>query len=168
MYYFIVLLRIIEAPLIFIWPLPAIILSVFLDIIDADFACKVISKDEYEQIDKNLDFWWYANIIIYSFSNFPQYKLFLFVLFIFRFIGQALFSISNKRIFLMCFPNFFEWIFFLIFFGSNYLPVLSNNNIFYYLIGAIIIVKIFQEWFLHIADLSLKEIMFGIKRDWKR
>lgn len=168
MYYFVILLRILVAPLIFIWPLPAIILSVFLDIIDADFAYTVISKDKYEQIDKNLDFWWFIMIMIYSYSNYPQYKLFLFTLFIFRFIGQALFSISNKRIFLMYFPNFFEWSFFLIFLGVNYFPSLINNNIFYLLLGVIAVIKIIQEWFLHIADFSFKEIVFKSKRNWKK
>lgn len=168
MYYFIVILRILAAPLIFIWPLPAIILSVFLDIIDADFAYKVISKDKYEQIDKNLDFWWFTVVMTYSYINYPQYKLFLFTLFVFRFIGQALFSISNKRIFLMYFPNFFEWVFFLIFLGINYFPNLINNGIFYFLLGVIMVVKLLHEWFLHIADLSIKEIVLKSKRNWKK
>lgn len=168
MYYFIFVLRIFTAPLIFIWPLPAIILSVFLDIIDADFAYTVISKDKYEQIDKNLDFWWFINIMGYSYINYPQYKLIIFILFIFRFIGQALFSITNKRIFLMYFPNFFEWIFFLIFFGTNYFSNLINSNIIYVLVGVIVVVKILQEWFLHIADLSIREIVFKSKRNWRK
>lgn len=168
MYFFIIALRILAAPLIFIWPLPAIILSVFLDIIDADFAYKVVSKKKYEQIDKNLDFWWFVNIMFYAYSNFPQYKLILFGLFIYRFVGQALFAITDKRIFLMYFPNFFEWIFFLIFFGSNYWPVLINNKIFYALLGLIVVVKIAQEWFLHIADLSLRQIIFKFDRKWQK
>ena len=166
MYYLVVLLRIIAAPLVFISPLIAIILSVFLDIIDGDLACLVISKNKYEEIDKNLDFWWFANIMIYSYSHYPQYKLFLFALFIFRFIGQALFAVSYKRIFLMYFPNFFEWSFFLIFLGVNYFPIVINSRLFYLNLGMIFILKIFQEWFIHVADLSVKEILSGKKRNW--
>ncbi|MFA6532547.1 MAG: hypothetical protein WCT22_00940 [Patescibacteria group bacterium] len=168
MYYFAVLLRIIIAPLIFIWPLPAIILSVFLDLIDADFAHKVISKKLYELIDKNLDLWWFINIIIYSYFNYPDYKIYLLILFTYRLIGQLIYYFSKNREVLLFFPNFFEWVFILIFLGKNYFPSILQGKTYFLISMAIFSVKIFQEWFLHVADLSIREDFLKIKRDWKK
>jgi len=168
MYYLIFILRILVAPLIFVWPLLSIILSVFLDLIDADFAYKLISKKLYEIVDKNLDLWWFANIMIYAYINYPDYRIYLLILFIYRFIGQLIYYVSKNRKILIFFPNFFEWIFFLIFFGKNFDPSILNGQKYYLFLITIFITKIFHEWFLHVADLSIREDFFKIKRDWKK
>lgn len=167
-YFFIIFFRLLSAPLIFISPLSAIILSVFLDIIDADFAYQVISKKKYELIDKNLDLWWFINIMIYSALNFPDYKIYLLFLFIFRAIGQLIYYLTNSRRILIFFPNFFEWIFFLIFIGKNYFPIILTTQNYILISLSIVIIKIIQEWFLHVADLSIKEIVFKTKRYWQK
>jgi len=168
MYYFVVLLRILVAPLIFIWPLTSIILSVFFDLIDADFAHKVTSKKLYQIIDKNLDLWWFINIMTYSYINYPDYKIYLLILFVYRFIGQLIYYVSGKREVLIFFPNFFEWVFFLIFLGKNYYPSVIVGQTFYLILLVIFFVKIFQEWFLHVADLSIREDFFKSKRNWRK
>ena len=168
MYYFVVLLRILVAPLIFIWPLLSIIVSFFLDLIDADFAHKVVSKKLYQIIDKNLDLWWFINIMIYSYTNYPDYKIYLLILFIYRVLGQLIYYVSGNRGVFLFFPNFFEWVFFLIFLGKNYYPSIIAGQTFYLILLAIFFVKIFQEWFLHVADLSIREDFFGKKRSWKK
>lgn len=168
MYYFVVLLRILVAPLIFIWPLTAIILSVFLDLIDADFAHKVISKKLYEIVDKNLDLWWFINIMIYSYINYPDYKIYLLIFFIYRVVGQLIYYVSGNRKILLLFPNFFEWVFFLIFLGKNYYPSIITGQTFYLILLVIFFVKIFHEWFLHVADLSIREDFFKSKRNWRK
>lgn len=168
MYYLVILLRIFVAPLIFIWPLPAIILSVFLDLIDADFAHKIISKKLYQLIDKNLDLWWFINIIIYSYFNYPDYKIYLLILFIYRLIGQLIYYFSRNRAVLLFFPNFFEWVFILIFFGKNYYPLILNRGTYLTISLIVFIIKIIQEWFLHVADLSIREDFLKIKRQWKK
>ena len=169
MYYFIVLLRILAAPLIFILPLQSIILSVFLDLFDAEFAHKVVSKKKYELIDKNIDLWFYINIMIYSYLNYPDYKVSLFILFIYRFIGQVIYYLGKNRRILLFFPNFFEGMFILIFLGKNYHPSIITGQTFYLILFIIFIIKIFQEWFLHIADLSIREDFLKIKkRSWRK
>ncbi len=168
MYYFVILLRIFTAPLIFIWPLLSIILSVFLDLIDADFAHKVVSKKLYQLFDKNLDLWWFINIIIYSYFNFPDYKIYLLILFVYRLIGQLIYYLSRNRGVLLFFPNFFEWVFILIFIGKNYYPSILKGETFNLIILIIFIVKIFQEWFLHVANLSIREDLLKSKREWKK
>lgn len=168
MYYFVVILRILVAPSIFVWPLLSIILSVFLDLIDADFAHKIMSKKLYQLIDKNLDLWWFINIIIYVFINIPEYKIYLLFLFIYRLIGQLIYYFSKNRKVLLFFPNFFEWVFILIFFGKNYFPSILEGKIYVLILIIIFIVKIFQEWFLHTANLSIREDFLKIKRSWKK
>lgn len=168
MYYFVVLLRILVAPLIFIWPLLSIIVSFFLDLIDGDFAYKVVSKKLYQIIDKNLDLWWFINIMIYSYINYPDYKIYLLILFIYRVVGQLIYYVSGNRKILLLFPNFFGWVFFLIFLGKNYYPLIITGQTFYLILLVIFFVKIFHEWFLHVANLSIREDFFKSKRNWRK
>lgn len=168
MYYFIFILRILVAPLIFIWPLLSIIVSFFLDLIDGDFAYKVVSKKLYQIIDKNLDLWWFINIMIYSYINYPDYKIYLLILFIYRVVGQLIYYVSGNRKILLLFPNFFEWVFFLIFLGKNYYPSIITGQTFYLILLVIFFVKIFHEWFLHVANLSIREDFFKSKRNWRK
>lgn len=171
MYYFVVLLRILVAPLIFIWPLTAIILSFFLDIIDIEFASrKVLTLSEYEKYDKALDLWWYFNVIAFSWFYLPDYKFLLLILFIFRITGSIIFFLKNDRRIFFIFPNFFENIFFLIFFSLNFkqLNFLLDKKCFLFSISIAIILKIFQEWWVHIAQISIPEYFFGKKRRWRK
>ena len=92
MYYFVILSRILVAPLIFIWPLLAIILSFFLDIIDIEFASRgALTLEKYERYDKALDLWWYFNVMIFSWFQLPNYRYILLILFIFRTVGENIF-----------------------------------------------------------------------------
>jgi hypothetical protein len=171
MYYFIIFLRIIAAPLIFIWPLPAIILSFFLDIIDIEFASRnVLTLKEYERYDKALDLWWYLNVMIFSWFYLPNFKLFLLTLFIYRIIGNIIFFFKNDRRIFFLFPNLFESIFLLIFFSLNFtqLNFLLDENYFLFSLLTVTILKILQEWWIHIAQISIPERFFGKKRNWKK
>lgn len=171
LYYFVVLLRILSAPLIFIWPLLSIILSFFLDIIDIEFASrKVLTLDEYEKQDKILDLWWYLNSVIFGWFHLPYYRFLLLILFIFRAIGEVIFIIKNDRKVFFLFPNFFENIFFLIFFSVYFkqLNFLLNSQFIFFSLSVAIIAKIFQEWWIHIALISIPEHFFGKKRKWRK
>ena len=169
--YFIVLLRIVSAPLIFIWPLLSIILSFFLDVIDIEFASrKVLTLSEYERYDKALDLWWYFNVMIFSWFQLPNYRYILLILFIFRTVGENIFFIKNDRRIFFLFPNFFENIFFLIFFSIYFrqLNFLLDKKFVFFSLSVVIIEKIFQEWWVHIAKISIPEHFFGKKRQWKK
>lgn len=171
LFYTVVILRLISAPIIFIWPLQAIILSFFLDVIDIEFASyKVLTLPEYERYDKALDSWWYINIMAYSWFYLTNYKYLLLALFIFRIIGEIIFFVKNNRRVFFLFPNFFESIFFLIFFSSNFnqLNFLIDKNYFFISLLTVVIIKIFQEWWIHIAQISIPEDFFGKKRGWKK
>ena len=161
LYIFVVILRIIFAPLIFVWPLLSVIVSFFLDLIDADLAHYTITKDQYEINDKALDFWVYIFEMIYAWQNFSDFKWLLLVLFTWRFIGMIVFYITNNRKYFIIFENFFENIFFVLFFKIQIV------NIYITFILAFMI-KIFTEWFIHYADLSVREDIFKSKRKWTR
>lgn len=171
LYYFIIFLRIISAPLIFIWPLISIILSFFLDIIDIEFASRgVLTLSEYERSDKALDLWWYSNAMLFSWFSLPYYRLFLLTLFIFRIVGDAIFFLKNDRRILFLFPNFFENIFLLIFFSLYFkqLNFLLDKKYFFISLSIVVLLKILQEWWVHIAQISISEDFFGKKRKWKK
>ncbi|MFA6016643.1 MAG: hypothetical protein WC744_00985 [Patescibacteria group bacterium] len=171
LYFSIVILRVLSAPLIFVWPLPAIILSFFLDVIDIEFASrKVLTLSEYERYDKMLDLWWYFNAVIFSWLYLLDYKIILLILFVFRMIGNIIFIIKNDRKIFFAFPNFFENIFFLIFFSTYFkqLNFLLDKKYFYFSIAIVTVLKIFQEWWIHIARISIPEHFFGKKRNWRK
>lgn len=171
LYFFIVFLRIITAPLVFIWPLPAIILSFFLDSIDIEFASqKVLTLAEYERWDKALDLWWYLNAMIFGWFSFPYFKYFLLFLFVFRLIGDLIFFLKGDRRILFLFPNFFENVFLLISLSLFIKPLnfLLDGKYFLTSLTVVILLKIFQEWWIHVALISIPEKFFGIKRNWRK
>ena len=170
MYYFIVLLRILAAPLIFVWPLISVILSFFLDVIDIEFASRGgLTLDKYERWDKSLDLWWYFNAMIYGWFYLSYYKYLLLALFIFRLIGDIIFFFKNNRKIFIIFPNFFENFFFLFFFALYFrqLNFLLDKKHLLISLLMIILLKLFQEWWVHIAQISIPEFFFGKKRVWK-
>lgn len=170
-YYIVVFVRIVFAPLILVWPTLAIILSLFLDIIDADFAHHVITKKQYQIIDKLLDSWVYVFEMALAWTMLKDYRLFLLGLFVWRMAGLLLFLKFKKRSILLIFGNYFENVFFLLYFATVYKNlnvILSNNTYFYLAMAFIFISKAFQEWFIHVADLSIREDLFKSKRKWHR
>ena len=161
-YYLVLLVRVIFAPLIFIWPATSVIVSFLLDVVDGDIAPYTVSKERYQIIDKTIDSWVYIFEMIYAWINFEQFKFLLLGLFLWRMLGMILFYItSNRRIFVV-FGNYFENVFFVIFFGFTKPPV------FYFAVVFVSLIKFFQEWFIHVADLSVREDVFKLKRNWKK
>lgn len=160
-YYFIILLRIIFAPLILLWPLLSIIVSFFLDLIDADFAHYTVTRNQYQLIDKSLDFWVYIFEMVYAWYNFPDYKWLLLALFLWRLIGMIVYLVTKKRKYFIIFGNFFENIFYVLYFKVVVIDIPVTFTIAF-------LIKVFTEWFIHVADLSVREDFFKSKRKWKR
>jgi len=169
LYFFCVALRIILAPLIFLFPVPIVLTLFFLDAIDGELASKkVLTLEQYEKLDKALDFWQYTNEIAFAATNLKTYFPFLIILFIYRMIGEVMFFFKNNRKILVFFPNFFENVFLLIFLATYFkqLNFLITNNFYIYLI-IVCILKIIQEWWLHWKKLSTMEVFFHQKKNWK-
>lgn len=169
-YYLILTARVFLAPLILVWPTAAIILSFFLDVIDADFAYKVITKKQYQIIDKIVDSWVYIFELIIGWRMIGEFGVLLTALFVWRMIGLAVFLKFRKRHILLIFGNYFENIFFLLYFATVYKPLnflISTDIALYASIFAVVLAKAGQEWFIHVADLSIREDFFKSRRHWK-
>ncbi len=170
LYIFVLVLRFISAPLIFFWPWISVIVSFLLDIVDIEFASQgVTTLKEYEIIDKVFDLWWYIMSIAYSFFRLRQWFVFLLVLFLYRLVGDFIFFLKGERKILLFFPNFFENAFFLFFFSSYFsgLNFLISPNYLYWSLALIFAIKIFQEWWIHWAQISIPEDFLGKKRKWR-
>lgn len=155
--------RLISGLLIFIWPLPAIITSTLFDLVDAEFAAKArLNRHVYQLIDKTVDLYWLTLTLIYSYANLITYFNLLFILYLYRFTGQILFYFTKKRFFLFVFANYYENVFIVLFF-------FSHSSSVYLLLVLVMILKIIQEWFIHIAKLSIREDFLKLgKRRWKK
>ena len=170
-FYFLVIgLRVLMAPIIFVWPVLSVILSLILDLVDADFAHHVVSKNEYQLIDKTLDFWVYIFEITYAWIHFPKYIFLLFILLVWRFIGMMIFYLANNRKIFIIFANHFESLFYLVFFATyfqslNFLINSQRNLLIFFSI--LFVLRVFLEWFIHVADLSVREDFFRKKRRWQ-
>ena len=163
------ILRITLPLAIFRFPLFVIIAVTFLDDIDGDIASQgVFSKSRYQFIDKLIDNWWYLCVLVYSYFALNNFFVFLLALFIYRIVGLWLFLSSKKRHLLIFFPNFFENAFFLFFF-VNYFGwqiLITGSNLYYSLI-VVFILKLLQEYWLHVLKKSFVEDVFKFKwRKW--
>lgn len=102
------LIRFLAALYILINPLWGLIWSFVFDILDAQVLIHYlgIKRSEYHLWDKNVD--WFAYIT--EFLVAIQYGLYLpfFLLLFWRFAGQFMFMRTEKTIYFILFPNFFE------------------------------------------------------------
>ena len=151
LYWSITLARIAVVGLLFLNPLIAVVVSMFLDTVDAPAVFKVKHKwSFYTRYDKALDLWWYIFIVIYC-RNLFIYPVIL-ALFIFRAIGQvpAIFTTRHKILF--WFPNVLENFFVLyllvVYFWPQYLFYFVGWNVIIP-IGIAFLSKIPQEFILH-------------------
>lgn len=155
------IIRFVLAPLILIWPLQSVILSFFLDVIDGDFAPYLVTRKQYQDIDKALDFWVVIFEMIYAWEKIPEFKYFLLALLGLRLIGLIIFYITKKRWVFIIFSNYFEFVFLIAFLKIIFI------NLTVTLVVAFVL-KTFQEWFIHVAKLSFVEDILGKKRKWKK
>ena len=141
--YLVIGLRICTPLLIFIQPLLALGTSLVLDAIDGQLFFNAGYRwEQYNRVDKILDYWWYICIIIFFWSSALFIPALLF--FIFRSIGQALGIILKKEKIYVLFPNILEWFFLLsILFPSVTLGIQ---------IGISIIMAICVEFFIHVKN----------------
>jgi hypothetical protein len=168
-YYLIIVLRFITPFSIFEFPLFAIISSLFLDNIDTEFASRGIkTKTQNQLIDKIFDTWWYTVVLVYSYFSLNEYFWLLLILYLYRLIGAIVLWSRKDRSLLMLFPNMYENFFFLFFFATHFesLRFLIIGVNFYYSIFIIALAKLIQEYWLHVAQLSIREDIFKLKRNW--
>lgn len=114
------------------------------------------SENLYQKTDKITDTICYALLLIYILKNAnlsTNYNNLIILLFIYRLIGLYLFLINSNRVYLFYFPNFFLEIC-LGLMIIDYYPTLENFEI--TIISFIIVLKIIQEYFMHVRKIQIK------------
>lgn len=168
-YYFVLFLRSILPVFIFRYPFYVIIGVFFLDAIDVEFAAKrVLTKSRYQEIDKLMDNWWYIWALVYTYFYLGQYFIFLLILFCYRIMGAIIFYKKKDRRIFLIFPNFFENAFFLIFFCKYFSwNLLLQGKIIFISLSVVFLLKIVQEYWIHIVQKSIPEDVLKIyKHNW--
>jgi hypothetical protein len=157
------------------FPLPAILAALVIDAVDQTVFQTLtdLPLEGYQGYDKALDIYYLTIAYISTLRNWSNRFAFRVSRFLFywRLVGVALFELTQLRALLLIFPNTFEYFF--IFYEAYRLrwdPRRMSNR---FVIGAAaaiwIIIKLPQEWWIHIAQLDttdlIKEKVFGVALD---
>jgi hypothetical protein len=157
------------------YPLPGILAALLLDGVDQSVFQQFtgLSLAGYQGYDKALDIYYLAIAYISTHRNWANARAFQVgrLLFYWRLVGVALFEVTQQRFLLLVFPNTFEYFF--IFFEAFRLRWDPNRLGWRPLVGAAaaiwIVVKLPQEYWLHIAQLDatdwIKTRLLGISLD---
>lgn len=159
-------LRFVVPPLMLWFPIPGVLATLFLDVVDGDLLGWLgMSEESYQFIDKIADFYGYIFMMILG-LNWPIRNI-LAILLTYRTVGQLLFLITNERLVLLLFPNFFEALV-LVFIGlmmwrRGVESAYQTYRTYLWQIWVLIItLKILNEWQLHFAQISISNLLFGI------
>lgn len=159
-----IILRIVAPALLFVSPWVGCIVNLFLDMIDGlVFEKAGFSNARYNRFDKPLDFYWYVWIMIYILANratIPHVWLFG-AFFIIRLIGQIGYSITENHMFYFYFPNIFEAFFWAYVLNdvTGWSDFRKTSSLLIWL-AVVLAFKIPIEYFLHVAKLSVTNIIF--------
>jgi hypothetical protein len=169
----VILARLLVPLLIIRFPLPAIIACLVIDAVDQTVFQAVVPDADlsgYQSYDKALDIYYLTLAYISTLRNWTSgfaVSIARFLLY-YRLIGVVLFEFTGERWFLFLFPNTFEYFF--IFYEAvrvRWDPLRMSKRL---LIGATafiwIVIKLPQEWWIHIAQLDVtdivQEVIFGV------
>ncbi len=151
-----ILLRTILPLYLFINPIVGIFIALITDLIDHEILVRwqKISRHFYQLQDKYLDQYWYLLIIIFLYINKapPIVNIIVISTFLYRIVGQALFIKHKNEIYFLIFPNLMEpyfWLYILSPSSFQNPKSLLNWSI------LILILKLYQEYFIHISKSSL-------------
>jgi hypothetical protein len=147
------------------YPFPAVWGNYFLDVVDGDILLSLGVDDYlYQTIDKFADYWSYIFMLILGLRW--KIRRIIIILFAYRTIGQILFFLTRNELVFMLFQNFLEPLvmaYSLIIFKQK-----SEDKAFrtykrhFKLIWAVVIgYKLWNEWYLHYANIDLSLIFFG-------
>jgi len=146
------------------FPLPAIVASLVIDAADQTiFAAFDVEPDNYQAYDKALDIYYLTIAYISIIRNWTDGVAFRVGQFLwyYRLVGVVAFELSGARALLLIFPNTFEYFF--IFYEIVRLKWEPSNLSRKATIGAAaaiwIIIKLPQEYWIHIAQLDVTDIL---------
>jgi len=156
---FVSLLRLLLPLLILKWALLGMVVCSLLDAFDVYFPGfpPLESFYQYQEWDKILDLYYlsFALFVSFSWKDLLSKKISL-LFYLLRATGTALFLITASRAWLFFFPNLFEY-FYLFYLGSIVIfkqNLIRNKKDLAIIIGAIILLKLPQEYILHFKRYS--------------
>lgn len=162
---FVIFLKFLVPALMLKFPFQAVWGNYLLDVLDGDILMSLGINDYlYQTIDKFADYWSYIFMLILGLRwNIKKIIIFLFA---YRTIGQILFfATRNEQVFLV-FQNFLEPLVMayslIIFKQKTEAEAFQTYKRHFKLIWAIVIgYKLWNEWYLHFANIDLSQLFFG-------
>ena len=161
----IILLKILIPALMLKFPFLGLWGNYFLDVVDGDILLSLgMSDSTYQIIDKSMDLISYIFMLILGLRW--SIRKTVIILFTYRIIGQILYFITGNELIFFYFQNFLEplmMIYALILFKQKdekkaYLTYKKHVI----LVWAIVLIyKIWNEWYLHFANIDLSLLFFG-------
>lgn len=147
-------IRLIAPLFIFINPKLGIVLALLSDLIDHRPLVKWnhLPRENYQIIDKYLDFYWYTIIIAYTLIVPPpiNISLLIIVTFLYRLLGVIVFSITKNEHLLLYFPNIMEHIFW----SWIFAPILLSHDYIILTMITITLIKIYIEKLIHVDNFN--------------
>lgn len=137
----------------------------FLDVADGDILLSLgMSEASYQLLDKSTDLISYIFMLILGLRW--SIRKTIIVLFTYRIIGQILFFATGQEIIFLFFQNFLEplmMIYALILFRQKEeKKAYATYQKHFILIWAVVLIyKIWNEWYLHLANIDLSKLFFG-------
>ena len=138
-----------------------------LDVVDGDILLSLgMGEYLYQTIDKIADYFSYIVMLVVGIRW--RIKNTIIVLFLYRTVGQVLFFITRNEIMFFIFQNFLEplvMIYALLIFikkGKGEQAHMSYKKHLILIWGIIVIYKVWNEWYLHYANIDLSTLFFGI------
>lgn len=157
------------------FPLPAMLAALVIDGVDQTIFQTFTSLDleGYQSYDKALDVYYLSIAYTATLRNWTHHTAIAVgrFLYYFRLVGVVLFEITQVRALLLVFPNTFEYVFDLYeAIRARWDPRrLSGRSIIGAAAAIWILIKLPQEWWIHVAQLDatdlLKEVVFGVPLD---
>lgn len=157
--------KIIIPSLMLLSPLLGIWGNYFFDIIDGDILLSLgLSDATYQTLDKSIDLFTYVLMLIVGLRW--HIRKTVIILFCYRLVGQILYFISGNELIFFYFQNFLEpllLIYTLLIFKNKsedkaYEVYKKHWKIVW---GIVFVYKIWNEWYLHFANIDLSLLIFG-------
>lgn len=163
--FLIILLKVLIPAAMLKFPLFGLWGNYFLDVIDGDILLSLGMTDQtYQLIDKSTDLISYFFMLVLGLRW--SIKKIVIALFAYRIIGQVLYFVTGNELIFFYFQNFLEplmMIYALILFKqkSEEKAYLTYKKHFILIWAIILIYKVWNEWYLHFANIDLSLIFFG-------
>lgn len=149
------------------WPFFGAWGNYVLDVIDGDILLELgLSEAAYQAIDKGADLFSYVIMLVLGLRW--RIRKVIIVLFVYRLIGQVLFFATGDEIVFMFFQNFLEplvmayALLLLLNKGNEERAYQAYRKYFFLVWGIVIAYKLWNEWYLHYANIDLSTFFFGI------